>query len=81
MIIPIRAQSMRQAEEISGICQKAKGDLTLRAGRYCVDPRLIMGVLALMYTAPDSLAIDTEDMDGAEAARLREALEAYRADR
>ena len=79
MVIPIRAHSMRQAEEISEICRKAKGDLTLRAGRYCVDPRVTMGILAMMYTAPDRMAVDTEDMEETEAARLREALEAYRA--
>ncbi len=77
MRIPIRAESMRQAEEISLACREAKGDLVLRAGRYCVDPRLTMGILAMMYTEPDQMVIETGDMEEAEAAHLREALAPY----
>ncbi len=77
MIIPIRVQSMREAELVCEKCREAEGDLVLRAGRYCVDPRLTMGILAMMYTLPLEMALDTLDMAQEEALRLKEALKAF----
>lgn len=63
MLIKIHVDSMKDAERLSAICREHSEEILLRADHFCVDPKSTLGVLAIMYSARDSMQLDTGDMD------------------
>ena len=77
MKIRIRADSMQDAEALSAICGKFKGEILLKAGKYCVDAKSSLGFLALMYSAKDLLYLDASALDEVDRDRLAKAVREY----
>ena len=63
MNVPIRVDSMKEAEQFSAICKEFPCTLMLKSGRYCIDPKSTLGVLAMMYAARDHMYLDINDLD------------------
>lgn len=77
MKINIHIESMKAAETFSGICKNFAEEILLRSEKFCVDPKSTLGVLAMMYSARDSMFIDTNDMEDARIPHLVKAIEAF----
>jgi len=80
MMIHIRIDSMKAAEELSNICRQFPQELFLRADAYCIDPKSTLGILAIMYSARDKIYLDTGDMEAEGLSRFSEAIAAFRAE-
>lgn len=78
MLIHIRVDSMKAAEALSGICKEYPCEMLLKSDRYCIDPKSLLGVLAMMYSARESMCLDTNDMEADAVPRFLAAIEAYR---
>ena len=63
MKIEISIEGLKNAEKFSAICQDYPFELYLRSGQFCVDPKSMLGVLAIFYSASDTVFLDTNDMD------------------
>lgn len=63
MKIEINIQGLQNSEKFSAICQNYPGQFYLRSGQFCVDPKSMLGVLAIFYSASDPVFVDTNDMD------------------
>ena len=63
MNIEINIQGLQNSEKFSAICQNYPYQLYLRSGQFCVDPKSMLGVLAIFYSASDPVFVDTNDMD------------------
>lgn len=63
MKIEINIQGLQNSEKFSAICQNYPGQLYLLSGQFCVDPKSMLGVLAIFYSASDPVFVDTNDMD------------------
>lgn len=63
MIIKVHIDSMKEAEHFSNIVRNYNAELTLHAGKFCVDPKSSLGVLAILYSARDNMELDTADME------------------
>ena len=63
MKIEINIQGLQNSEKFSASCQNYPGQLYLRSGQFCVDPKSMLGVLAIFYSASDPVFVDTNDMD------------------
>ena len=63
MKIEISIEVLKNAEKFSAICQDYPFELYLRSGQFCVDPKSMLGVLAIFYSASDPVFVDTNDMD------------------
>ena len=77
MKIRIMADSMQDAEALSAACAKFKGEILLKAGKYCVDAKSSLGFLALMYSAKDKMYLDPAGLDGGECEKLAKAIGEY----
>ena len=77
MKIRIKADSMQDAEALSAACAKFRGEILLRAGKYCVDAKSSLGFLALMYSAKELMYLDPAGLDGAECEKLVRAIGEY----
>ena len=77
MLIPIRVDSMKAAEDLSSICKQFPEEIFLRSRVYCIDPKSTLGILAMMYSARDEMTLDTANMSQADAEKLRAALEGF----
>ena len=77
MLIPIRVDSMKAAEDLSNICKQFPEEIFLRSHVYCIDPKSTLGILAMMYSAKDEMTLDTANMSQADAEKLRAALESF----
>ncbi len=77
MKIRIRADAMQDAEALSAACAKFRGEILLRAGKYCVDAKTSLGFLALMYSAKDEMYLDPVGLGGEECKKLLKAVEEY----
>ncbi len=75
--IRIRADSMQDAEALSAACAKFKGEILLRAGKYCVDAKSSLGFLALMYSSADQLYLDASALGEADREKLSDAVKEY----
>jgi hypothetical protein len=62
MFINIKVENMREAEQLSYICNQFPYEMYLRANKYCADPKSTLGVLAMMYNDKANLIMDTGDM-------------------
>ena len=78
MQIHIRVDSMKAAEALSAICKEYPCEMLLRSDRFCIDPKSLLGVLAMMYSARDSMFLDTNDMEEDAVPRFLAAIEPYR---
>ena len=63
MNIKVHIDSMRDAEHFSNLLRKHPEEMTLNGGKFCVDPKSVLGVMAMMYSARDEMALNTGDMD------------------
>lgn len=63
MNIEINVLGLKNAEKFSNICQNYPTPLYLRSGQFCVDPKSMLGVLAIFYSATDPVFVDTGSMD------------------
>ncbi len=63
MKIEINIQGLQNSEKFSSICQNYPFQLYLRSGQFCVDPKSMLGVLAIFYSASEPVFVDTTDMD------------------
>ncbi len=63
MNIEINTLGLKNAEKFSAICQDYPSQIYLRSGQFCVDPKSMLGVLAIFYSASDPVVLDTNDMD------------------
>ncbi|MBO2518014.1 MAG: hypothetical protein CW338_12225 [Clostridiales bacterium] len=67
MLINIEVKTMKDAERLSQICKDYEAELLLRGkDKFCVDPKSTLGIFAIMYSAKDSMMMDTADMDDSE---------------
>ncbi len=80
MKIRIQIDSMKEAEKFSAICKKFTEELTLRADHFCTDPKSVLGVLAMMYSARDGMYVDTAEMEDKRIAEFSKSIEEYLAD-
>ena len=77
MNIHIHVDSMKAAEKLSSICKEFGNDISLRSGKFHIDPKSTLGILAMMYSARDGMTLDTADMPDADAEKLRAALQDF----
>lgn len=78
MRINIRIDNMNAAEKLSQICKDFDSEITLRGkDKFCVDPKSTLGIFAMMYTARDSMVLDTGDMEDRQIPELVSRLNGY----
>ncbi len=77
MKMHIHVDSMKAAEQLSAICKDFTEEVLLRSEKFCVDPKSTLGVLAMMYSARDTMFLDTNDMDDATLPKFIKAVETY----
>ena len=77
MNIHIHVDSMKAAENLSGICKEFGNDITLCSEKYHIDPKSTLGILAMMYSARDHMFLNTGSMDGDMIPRFLEAIDGY----
>ena len=70
MLINVKINSMPEAEHFSNIVRRYPAEITLKADKFCVDPKSALGVLAILYSARDNIVLDTGDMEDAEIPHL-----------
>ena len=77
MNIHIHVDSMKAAERLSSICKEFERDVALRSEKFCVDPKSLLGILAMMYSSRDQLFLDTGSMDDEDLPRFLSAIDPY----
>lgn len=77
MKIHIHVESMKAAEQLSNICKRFTDEVLLRSEKFCIDPKSTLGILAMMYSARDTMFIDTNDMEDEKIPELISAIEHY----
>lgn len=77
MTIHIHVDSMKAAEHLSSICKDYPNELFLRSEKFCIDPKSTLGILAMMYSARDSMYLDTGDLEDTQIPRFVNALSDY----
>ena len=77
MTIHIHIDNMKAAEHLSNICKDYPYELSLKADRFCVDPKSTLGILAMMYSAKDKMHLDTGDMADTELAEFMQRIQTY----
>ena len=63
MIVHIHVDSMKAAERLSNICKEYDNDFFLRSEKFCIDPKSTLGILAMMYSARNSMYLDISELD------------------
>ena len=77
MNIHIHVDSMKAAEKLSSICKEFGNDISLRSGKFHIDPKSTLGILAMMYSARDHMFLDTGSMDGQIIPKFLDAIDGY----
>ena len=77
MKIHVRVESMKAAEQLSSICKDYSAELYLRSEKFCIDPKSTLGILAMMYSARNSMYLDTNDMEDAQIPHFLKAIDSY----
>lgn len=77
MKIHIHVDSMKAAEQLSAICKDFTDEVLLRSEKFCIDPKSTLGILAMMYSARDTMYIDTNTMEDNTIKKFVAAIEAY----
>ncbi len=77
MTLHLRIDTMKDAERLSQILRAYPDEIYLRSDKLCVDPKSVLGILALMYSAGDRMILDTGAMTDESLARLKTDLKEY----
>ena len=77
MNIHIHVDSMKAAEKLSRICKEFGHDIALRSGKFHIDPKSTLGILAMMYSARDHMFLDTGSMEERDLPRFLDAIDGY----
>ena len=77
MTIHVHVDSMKAAEHLSSICKDYENELFLRSEKFCIDPKSTLGILAMMYSARDTMYLDTNDLEDADLPGFLKAIEDY----
>lgn len=77
MNIHIHVDSMKAAEKLSSICKEFGNDISLRSGKFHIDPKSTLGILAMMYSARDHMFLDTGSMTDGEIPKFLDAIDGY----
>ncbi len=77
MKIHIHVDTMKAAEQLSAICKDFTDEVLLRSEKFCIDPKSTLGILAMMYSARDTMYIDTNTMEDETIPKFVQAIEAY----
>ena len=77
MTIHIHVDSMKSAEHLSSICKDYSNELYLRSEKFCIDPKSTLGILAMMYSARDTMYLDTGDLGDRELPKFLKAIDSY----
>lgn len=68
---------MKAAEQLSAICKDFTEEILLRSEKFCVDPKSTLGVLAMMYSARDTMFLDTNEMEDERIPKFVKAISAF----
>lgn len=63
MKIEVKVDGLKNAEKFSEICQRFPFEFFLRSDSFCIDPKSMLGVLAIFYSAKSAVYVDTNEMD------------------
>ncbi|MBR3905486.1 MAG: hypothetical protein IKJ51_07275 [Clostridia bacterium] len=77
MKMHIHVDSMKAAEQLSAICKDFSEEILLRSEKFCVDPKSTLGVLAMMYSARDTMFLDTNEMEDERIPKFVKAISAF----
>ena len=77
MKMHIHVDSMKAAEQLSAICKDFTEEILLRSEKFCVDPKSTLGVLAMMYSACDTMFLDTNEMEDERIPKFVKAISAF----
>ena len=77
MNIHIHVDSMKAAEKLSRICKESGHDIALRSGKFHIDPKSTLGILAMMYSARDQMYLDTGSLNESDLSSFLEAIDSY----
>jgi len=77
MKMHIHVDSMKAAEQLSAICKDFTEEILLRSEKFCVDPKSTLGVLAMMYSARDTMFLDTNEMEDERIPKFVKAISAF----
>lgn len=77
MKIEVSVEGIKQAEKFSAICQEYPFEMLLRSGDFCTDPKSMLGVLAIFYSAKEPVVVDTADMDDVSVKKFVQDIEGY----
>ncbi len=77
MKMHIHVDSMKAAEQLSAICKDFTEEILLRSEKFCVDPKSTLGVLAMMYSARDTMFLDTNEMEDEQIPKFVKAISAF----
>lgn len=77
MTIHVHVDSMKAAEHLSSICKDYSNELFLRSEKFCIDPKSTLGILAMMYSARDTMYLDTGDLGDREIPQFLQDIDAY----
>lgn len=77
MKIHIHVESMKAAEQLSNICKRFTDEVLLRSEKFCIDPKSTLGILAMMYSARDTMFLDTNEMEDERIPKFVKAISAF----
>jgi len=77
MNIHVHVDSMKAAEQLSAICKDYSAELYLRSDKFCIDPKSTLGILAMMYSARNTMYLDTNDMEDEQIPHLIQAIDSF----
>ena len=77
MLINVKIDGMMDAEHFSNFVRRYPAEITLKADKFCVDPKSALGVLAILYSARDNMVLDTGDMDDGDIPKLVRDIQNY----
>ena len=77
MIVHIQVESMKAAEQLSGICKNYSEELFLRSDKFCIDPKSTLGILAMMYSARNEMYLDTGAVSEKDLPKLMKEIDHY----
>lgn len=77
MIVHIQVESMKAAEQLSGICKNYSEELFLRSDKFCIDPKSTLGILAMMYSARNEMYLDTGAVGEKDLPKLMKEIDHY----
>ena len=77
MKLEINILGLKNAEKFSAICREYADVLYLRSGEFCADPKSMLGVLAIFYSADEPVFIDTGSMEEETLERFKKDIRRY----